>query len=151
MTELHPLAPHHLPVYLPGPDGSDPLFTTVVVFLLVILMGVGVLYFKLHSLPEQMGEKYNSAQLLLISVLALLALFTHNNAFWILALLIAIIRLPDFSTPINSMADSLKKLANKNETSDVDSPNHEEDTDLVNDALPAVTVAESTRQPERLT
>ena len=46
MTDLHPLAPHHLPVYLPGPDGSDPLFTAVLVFLLVILMGVGVLYFK---------------------------------------------------------------------------------------------------------
>lgn len=151
MTDLHPLAPHHLPIYLPGSDGSDPLFVAVVVILLAVMMGVGVLYFKLHSLPEQIGEKYNSAQLLLISVLALLALFTHNNAFWILALLIAIIRLPDFSTPINSMADSLKKLANKNETSDVDSPSHEEDTDLVNDALPAGSVAESTPQPERLT
>lgn len=108
MTDPHPLAPHHLPVYLPGPDGSDPLFTAVVVFLLAILMGVGVLYFKLHTLPEQMGEKFNSTQLQLISVLAVLALFTHNNAFWILALLIAVIRIPDFSTPINSIADSLR-------------------------------------------
>ena len=151
MTDLHPLAPHHLPVYLPGPDGSDPLFTAVVVFLLVILMGVGVLYFKLHSLPEQMGEKYNSTQLQLIAVLSVLALFTHNNAFWILALLIAVIRIPDFSTPINSIADSLKKLVNKNETPDVDSSNHEEDSDLINDAPPAVTVAEPTPQSERLT
>ena len=151
MTDLHPLAPHHLPIYLPGPDGSDPLFTAVVVILLVALMGIGVLYFKLHSLPEQMGVKFNSTQFQLISVLSVLALFTHNNTFWVLALLIAVIRIPDFSTPINSIADSLKKLVNKNETPDVDSPNHEEDSDLINDALPAGTVAEPTPQPDRLT
>ncbi|MFC1681926.1 hypothetical protein ACFL1S_09195 [Pseudomonadota bacterium] len=136
MTDLHPLAPHHLPVYLPGPDGSDPLFTAVVVLLLAVLMGVGVLYFKLHSLPELMGEKYNSTQLQLVSVLAVLALFTHNNAFWILALLIAVIRLPDFSTPINSIADSLKKLANKDEPPNGDSANHAGDSDIPNDPPP---------------
>jgi len=111
MINTHPAAPHHLPGYLPGPDGSDPLFTAVVVVLLTVLMVAGVLYFKLHSIPEQMGERANSTQLQLISILAVLALFTHNNAFWILALLIAAIRIPDYLTPLQTIASSLKKLA----------------------------------------
>ena len=111
MSGIHPTAPHHLPFFLPGPEGSDPLFTAVVVVLLVIVMSAGVIYFKLHSLPEHLGERHNSTQLQLISVLALLALFTHNNAFWILALLIAVIRIPDFLTPLHTIANSLVKMA----------------------------------------
>lgn len=111
MTDIHSAAPHHLPGYIPGPDGSDPLFTVIVVAMLIIFLGLGVLYFKLHSLPEHMGEKANSTQLQLISILAILALFTHNNAFWVLALLIAAIRLPDYLTPIETIARSLAKIA----------------------------------------
>ena len=43
-------------------------------------------------------------------VLALLALFTHNNIFWVAALILALLKLPDFLTPINSISESLKKL-----------------------------------------
>jgi hypothetical protein len=111
MATPHPAAPHHLPNFLPGSDGSDPLFTAVVVIVIALLMAVGVFYFRLHSLPEQMAERRNSTQILLISVLALLALFTHNNAFWILALLLAVIRIPDFLTPLNTIASSLERLA----------------------------------------
>jgi hypothetical protein len=111
MNEIHPVAPHHLPGYLPGPDGSDPLFTAVVIILLILVMMAGVIYFRLHSLPEQLGERHNSTQLQLISILAVLALFTHNNAFWILALLIAAIRIPDYLTPLQTIARSLTKLA----------------------------------------
>ncbi len=110
-STVHPLAPHHIPGYITQPDGGDPLFTVVAVCMVVVLVLVGVAYFKLHSLPEHLGDKYNSTQLQLISVLAILALFTHNNAFWVLALLIAVIRLPDFISPLRSMADSLAKLS----------------------------------------
>jgi hypothetical protein len=112
MTQgIHPAAPHHLPVYIPRPDGSDPLFTVVVVSIVILCLLAGVIYFKLHSLPEQMGERANSTQLQLISILAILALFTHNNAFWVLALLIAAIRLPDYLTPLQGIAKSLGKIA----------------------------------------
>jgi hypothetical protein len=112
MTDgINPAAPHHIPFYITGPDGSDPLFTTVVVFLLVMFLAAGVIYFKLHSLPEHMGAKQNSAQLQLISILAVLALFTHNNLFWVLALLIAVIRIPDFLTPLETIARSLQRMA----------------------------------------
>lgn len=123
MINTHPAAPHHLPGYLPGPDGSDPLLTAVIVVLLIVLLVAGVLYFKLHSIPEQMGEKANSTQLQLISILAVLALFTHNNAFWVLALLLAAIRIPDYLTPLQTIASSLKKLASDGKTTEpVESP-----------------------------
>ena len=43
-------------------------------------------------------------------VLALLALFTHNNVFWIAALILALLKLPDVLTAINIISESLKKL-----------------------------------------
>jgi hypothetical protein len=107
---LHSLAPHHLPRYLSGPDG-DPLFTIVLWLLIILLMVVGNLYLKLHALPERMAHKQNNTQLQVVMVLALLALFTHNNLFWVAALLLSVIRLPDFITPLTSIANSLKKLA----------------------------------------
>ena len=46
-----------------------------------------------------------------VHTLALLALFTHINAFWVAALLLALIPVPDFWTPLASMADSLARMA----------------------------------------
>jgi hypothetical protein len=74
---IHPLAPDHLPGFIPAADGSDPLFTFVVIFLIVLFLAVGIFYLKLHSLPERLGHKQNNTQLQLIAVLAVLALFTH--------------------------------------------------------------------------
>ena len=70
----HPLAPHGLPSFIGGADGSDPLFTAVVFILIAGLMGVAVLYFKLHSIPEHLAQKQNNGQTQLIMVLAVLAL-----------------------------------------------------------------------------
>ena len=42
-------------------------------------------------------------------MLALLALFTHNSWFWVAALLLAIVPLPDVYSQIERMADSLVK------------------------------------------
>ena len=52
-----------------------------------------------------------------IAVLAILALFTHNNIFWVGALLLAVVRLPDFITPLNSIDRSLQSLAERGEES----------------------------------
>lgn len=49
-------------------------------------------------------------QFQLVGVLALLALFTHNNLFWVFALVLALIPIPDFWTPLSSMAESLAKM-----------------------------------------
>ena len=112
LENQHPLAPEHLPVFIPGADGSDPLYTAVATLLVILVLSVGIIYLRLHALPEHLAHRTSSTQLQLITVLALLALFTHNNAFWILALLLAVVRIPDFLTPLKSISESLKKTDN---------------------------------------
>jgi hypothetical protein len=78
------------------------------------VLGVGVFFFWLHSLPERMV--HNKIQFDIVAVLALLSLFTHQHAFWVAALLIAIIDLPNFSIPnfsglLERIASSLEAIA----------------------------------------
>ena len=108
--DIHPLAPHSLPPFVGAADGSDPLFSAILFIVLLAVLGVGVFYLKLHAIPEQLAHKHGNTQSQLIMVLALLALFTHNNIFWVAALILALLKLPDFLTPINSISESLKKL-----------------------------------------
>ena len=108
--ELHALAPHTLPPFVGAADGSDPLFSAIIFIVILAVLGVGVFYLKLHAMPEQLAHKHGNTQAQLIMVLALLALFTHNNIFWVAALILALLKLPDFLTPINSISESLKKL-----------------------------------------
>ncbi|TYC67140.1 hypothetical protein FMN63_13635 [Stappia sp. BW2] len=107
----HELAPHHLPPFIPAADGSDWLFTVMLVVLIIGAILVGVFYLHLHSIPERLAHKHGRMQFELVAVLGLLALFTHNNIFWVAALLLAFIQLPDFWTPLESMAHSLSRLA----------------------------------------
>ena len=110
---IHSQAPHHLPLFLPGADGSDILFTVVVVMMIVMVFGFGVLYFTLHALPEKIAHGTSSTQFQLIAVLALLAMFTHNNLFWVAALLLATIKLPDFTTPLNAISRTLAEIRDR--------------------------------------
>ena len=108
--DIHELAPHSLPPFVGAADGSDPLFSAIIFIVILAVLGVGVFYLKLHAIPEQLAHKHGNTQSQLIMVLALLALFTHNNIFWVAALILALLKLPDFLTPINSISESLKKL-----------------------------------------
>jgi hypothetical protein len=108
---LHPLATEHFPVFLTPPGQTDVLLVAMAIFLVAAVVGIGVLYFKLHALPEQMAHRGQKVQFEIVAVLALIALFTHNHAFWIAGLLLAFVPLPDFSTPLTSMAQSLGKMA----------------------------------------
>lgn len=112
-TELHPAASTHLPIFIPSPGNPDVLLQVMAVFLIVAVVSIGLIYLKLHALPEHMAHRTNKVQLQFVAVLALLALFTHNHAFWIGALLLALVELPDFSTPFNSIARSLEKLSGR--------------------------------------
>ena len=113
---VHPMAPEHLPGFLPGPDGSDSLLMIAGVSLVLLVVLVGVLYFTLHALPERMGHRSNSTQLQLIGVLALLALFTHNTVYWVLALMLAAIRLPNIEEPLQRIARILEDRRDGQET-----------------------------------
>jgi hypothetical protein len=108
---LHPLATDHLPFFITAPGQSDGLFNAMIVFLIVVVFSVGLIYLRLHALPEHLAHGTSKVQLQLVGVLALLALFTHNHIFWIAALLVALVQFPNFSAPLASMAKSLEKLA----------------------------------------
>ncbi len=114
---LNPAAPHYLPAFVTAPGQSDWLMTVMLVFLLVTVVSVGLIYLKLHALPEHMAHRTNKVQLQFVAVLGLLALFTHNAVFWIAALLLALVELPNFSTPMNSIALSLEKLSGRDKSS----------------------------------
>ena len=105
------MAPHHLPFYLAPGSGVDPLMVVMGIFLIGTLFWVGTLYWKLHSLPERMAHKSQKLQFEIVAVLGLLALFTHIHIFWVAGLLLAMIDLPDFGTPLRSIAGSVEKIA----------------------------------------
>ena len=108
---MHPAAPHHLPFFIPGPDGSDALMVVTGLFLVgdPFLGGHAVL--ELHSLPERMAHRTHKLQFEFVAVLGLISLFTHMHLFWMAGLLLAMIDLPDFGTPLRSIADSVETIA----------------------------------------
>ena len=108
---VHPAAVNHLPAFITAPGETDILFNIMTVFVLLLILLIGVLYLRLHALPEHMAHGASKGQLQLVAVLALIALFTHNHLFWIAALLLAMIEFPDFSSPMASIADSLRSIA----------------------------------------
>ncbi|MGY4625649.1 hypothetical protein ACVWY3_003405 [Bradyrhizobium sp. USDA 4486] len=109
--QLHPMAPHHLPFYLAPGSGTDTLTVVMGIFLIGVIFWVGTLYWKLHSLPERMAHKSQKLQFEFVAVLGLISLFTHMHIFWVAGLLLALIDIPDFGTPLRSIADSVEKTA----------------------------------------
>jgi hypothetical protein len=116
--KMHPVAIEQLPFFITAPGQTDILFYGIVVFMLAAILVVANLYFQLHAVPERLAHRANVVQMELVAVLALISLFTHNNLFWIAGLLLALIRFPDFSTPMASIAGSLEKLAGQRDGAD---------------------------------
>ncbi|WP_299636448.1 hypothetical protein [uncultured Ruegeria sp.] len=109
-ADLHPMATGHIPGYVVAADGSDYLFSAMVVFFVVLVVLIGVGYLTLHSVPEKMAHENNHPQFQLVGILALLALFTHNGLFWVAAILVAGFQFPDFATPLRNIADAIRSL-----------------------------------------
>jgi len=105
------MAPHHLPFYLAPGSGTDTLMVVMGIFLVGTVLWVGTLYWRLHSLPERMAHKSQKLQFEFVAVLGLISLFTHMHVFWVAGLLLALIDIPDFGTPLRSIADSVEKIA----------------------------------------
>jgi hypothetical protein len=108
---LHPNAPHHLPSFITAPGDTDVLMVVVGIVLVVAVLAVGNIYLHLHTLPERMAHKSQKLQFEIVAILGLLALFTHVHLFWVAGLFLAMIDLPDFSTPLRRIAGSVEKLA----------------------------------------
>ena len=81
------------------------------VFLAVAVLMFGILFLRLHSLPERMAHRTHKLQFEIVAVLCLISLFTHMHIFWIVGLLLAMIDLPDFGTPLSRIATSAEKIA----------------------------------------
>jgi hypothetical protein len=109
--QVHPMAPHHLPGFITAPGETDVWMVAMGILLIVAVLAVGNFYLKLHSLPERMAHKSQKLQFEIVAVLGLLALFTHVHLFWIAGLFLALIDLPDFGTPLRSIANSVEKIA----------------------------------------
>jgi hypothetical protein len=110
-AEVHPAATHHVPAFIAGPGESDVWMTVMAVFMVVAVLAVGILFLRLHTLPERLAHKGHKLQFEIVAVLGLIALFTHMHIFWVAGLLLALVDLPDFGSPLRSMASSLETLA----------------------------------------
>ena len=98
-----------MPWFLTAHGQSDTLMTITTIVVIAVILGLGLVFFRLHSLPERLGHK--KLQFEIVAVLGLLSLFTHVHAFWVAGLLLALIDLPDFQTPLKRIASSLEKLS----------------------------------------
>ncbi|WP_246088521.1 hypothetical protein [Phreatobacter stygius] len=107
----HPAASHHLPAFITAPNETDYLMVAMAVLLVVAVLAIGLLFLRLHTLPERMAHRAHKLQFEIVAVLGLLALFTHIHLFWVIGLLLALIDIPDFSGMFGRMAGALEKIA----------------------------------------
>ena len=108
--QLHPAATHHLPFFITAPGETDVVLNITLWFVVACIILTGVIFLTIHSLPERMAHNSKKILLDLIALLCLLALLTHEHLFWFIAIILAFIDIPDFLTPVNSIAKSMKSL-----------------------------------------
>jgi hypothetical protein len=107
----NPVATTHLPFFITAPGDTDVLYNITFVFVVAVIVLTGIAFLTIHSLPERMAHKSKKIQFDIVAVLCLLALFTHEHAFWFAALLLAFIDIPDFLTPVKRIASSVESIA----------------------------------------
>jgi hypothetical protein len=110
-ASVNPAAPHHLPSFITAPGETDVLMVVMAIVLIVAVLAFGNLFLRLHTLPERMAHGSQKLQFEIVAVLGLLALFTHQHIFWVAGLLLALVDLPDFGTPLRRIAGSLESMA----------------------------------------
>jgi hypothetical protein len=108
---MHPAATHHLPAFIAAPGETDVLMVVMAVILLGAVLAFGTLFLRLHSLPERIAHRGHKIQFEIVAVLCLIALFTHIHLFWVAALLLAMIDLPDFGGSLGRIAGSVERMA----------------------------------------
>ena len=110
-ASLHPSAAHHLPAFITAPGETDVLMVVTAIFLLLAVLMFGILFLRLHSLPERMAHRTHKLQFEIVAILCLIALFTHIHLFWVAALLLAVIDIPDIGGSLGRIAGSVEKIA----------------------------------------
>jgi hypothetical protein len=110
-TALNPAAPHHLPIFITAPGDTDVLMIVTGIFLLIAVVTFGLVFFRLHTLPERMAHGAHKLQFEIVAVLGLLALLTHNHAFWVAGLFLALIDIPDFPGWFGRITRAVERIA----------------------------------------
>jgi multisubunit Na+/H+ antiporter MnhF subunit len=108
---LHPVASQHLPSFITPPGETDVLMIITAGILAVSILMFGILFLRLHSLPERMAHGGGKLQFEIVAVLCLLALLTHIHAFWVAALLLALIDFPDIPGWLGRITGAVERIA----------------------------------------
>lgn len=108
---LHPIASHNLPLFITAPNETDVLMVVMSIILAVSVLMFGILFLRLHTLPERIAHKSHKLQFEIVAVLGLIALFTHMHIFWVAGLLLALIDFPDFGGSLSRIAASTETIA----------------------------------------
>ena len=107
----HPAATEHLPLFITAPGDTDVLMVVMAITLAVAVVGFGILFLRLHTLPERVAHKGHKIQFEIVAILGLMALFTHMHIFWVAGLLLAFIDIPDFGGFLGRIAGSVERMA----------------------------------------
>src|SRR5262245_7591994 len=109
----HPSAVHHLPPFITSPGETDLLLVVMALVLIGVVLAFGVFFLWLHNLPERLMHNSTKVHFDIVASLALISLLTHIHLFWVLALLIALVKvpIPDFTGLLGRIAGSLEKMA----------------------------------------
>lgn len=122
-------AAQHLPAFITPPGETDVLMVATAVFLVVAVLATGLLFLRLHTLPERIAHKSHKLQFEIVAILGLIALFTHMHIFWIAGLLLAVVDLPDIGAPLRRMASALESIAARGGTPPLVAASDEEPTE----------------------
>ena len=116
----NPVATGHVPFFITPPGDTDVLFNIVGWFVLGCIIGLGVIFFTIHTLPERMAHRTKKVQLDIVAILCLIALFTNEHIYWIAAMILAFIDLPDFLTPLQRIAGAVESISGQESTVDAE-------------------------------
>jgi hypothetical protein len=109
--QLNPVATHHLPAFITAPGETDVLMVATAIMLGLSVFAFGLIFFRLHTLPERVAHKGQKIQFEIVAILGLLALFTHMHIFWVAGLVLAFIDIPDFGGFLGRIAGSVERMA----------------------------------------
>ena len=109
--QAHSAATQHMPVFITAPGSTDVLMVITALILAVSVIAFGVLFLRLHTLPERVAHKAHKIQFEIVAILGLIALFTHMHIFWVAGLLLAFIDIPDFGGFLGRIAGSVERMA----------------------------------------
>lgn len=146
---LHPSAPHHLPAFAAPASGTDVLMVVMGVFLLLAVLAIGLLFLRLHTLPERIAHRGHKLQFEIVAVLGLVALFTHMHIFWIAGLLLALIDIPNFGGTFNRIAASLETMAGARPMSGHEAPERSGEGDGLATAAPPSAIEGASSEKEQ--